>query len=112
MAADGQPAGDVMDDSAVSFVVASGHSKAWVDAQRARLHSLWAAPEGASAVFQDGWRPLGRWSLRLAGLSSLGVGGLDLRHRGRASGARAPLVWAAGGVGGLLGIAMVALLLR
>jgi hypothetical protein len=107
-----RPTDGVMDDTAASLVVASGFTKAWAEAQRARLESLGAAPPGTSAVFQDGWRgPLARWSLRLLGLSFIGVGVWDLRHRAHASGARAPLFWAAGGVGGLLGVAAVTLLL-
>lgn len=107
-----RPTDDVMDDTAASLVVASGFTKAWAEAQRVRLESLEAAPAGTSAVFQDGWRgPLARWSFRLVGLSFLGVGVWDLRDRARASGARAPLVWAAGAMGGLLGIGSVALLL-
>jgi hypothetical protein len=107
-----RPTDGMMDDTAASLVVASGFTKAWAEAKRARLVSLGAGPPGASAVFQDGWRgPLATGSLRLLGLSFVGVGVWDLRHRARAAGARAPLLWAAGGVGGLLGVAAVTLLL-
>jgi len=96
----------------VSLVVASGFTEAWADRQRVRMESLERAPAGTAVVFRDGWRgPLMRWSTRLVGLSFLGVGGWELRRRARASGSRAPLLWAAGVVGGLLGLGLVGLLL-
>jgi len=109
-----RPTGDpeAMERDDVSLVIASGFTRGWAEAQRARFRALEGGPAGASVVFRDGWRGgLSRWGLRLVVLSFVLVGVWDLRARARASGARAPLVWAAGVVGALLGSVLVALLL-